>query len=236
MEYQSVNMMIQIEYCSGSTLKDHLAKRNEKPGFAFVSLNEGVIDREENLAIFTDVINGMAEIHKKCIMHRDLKPENIFIGEKEGNLVAKIGDFGLAWMLNGSQEELRKDEVSVGTNRNSLFSSVAGTLAYMAPEIRSHYSAGTQPPKHPDMEVNMKQDIYSLGLILYEICHKIKTGMQRTQLFRSLDNNRKITDACPLSPDVHIEHELILRMTERDPASRPSALEIIQNYLPIWRD
>jgi serine/threonine protein kinase len=58
----------------------------------------------ENLAIFTDVINGMAEIHKNWILHRDIKPENIFIGEKEGNIVGKIGDFGLAWML-GSQEE-----------------------------------------------------------------------------------------------------------------------------------
>jgi serine/threonine protein kinase len=44
-------------------------------------------------------MNGIAEIHKNCILHRDLKPENIFIGEKEGKLVAKIGDFGLAWML-----------------------------------------------------------------------------------------------------------------------------------------
>lgn len=104
MDYQSVNMMIQIEYCSGSTLKDFLAKRNEKPGFGFLS-QDGVIDRSENLAIFTDVINGMAEIHKNFILHRDLKPENIFIGEKEGNLVGKIGDFGLAWMLNGNHEE-----------------------------------------------------------------------------------------------------------------------------------
>jgi hypothetical protein len=47
----------------------------------------------------------------------------------------------------------------------------------------------------------MKQDIYSLGLILYEICHKIKTGMQRTQTFRSLDSHRKINEKCPLIAD-----------------------------------
>jgi serine/threonine protein kinase len=108
-------------------------------------------------------MNGIAEIHKNCILHRDLKPENIFIGEKEGKLVAKIGDFGLAWMLRDNCQkthcvsDLRRSHTSgSSTNRNSLFSSVAGTEVYMAPEIRSHYRDGTQPPKHADLEVNMK--------------------------------------------------------------------------------
>jgi serine/threonine protein kinase len=48
-------------------------------------------------------MNGIREIHKNYILHRDLKPDNIFIGEKEGQLVAKIGDFGLAWMLSDNQ-------------------------------------------------------------------------------------------------------------------------------------
>ena len=177
----------------------------------------------------------MAEIHKNDILHRDIKPENIFIGEKEGNLVGKIGDFGLAWMLNGGEEQ-RNSDLSAGTNSISLFSSVAGTEAYMAPEIRHHYREGTQPPKHKDIEVNMKQDIYSLGLILYEICHKIKTGMQRTQVFRTLDNHRKINEKCPLIQDKHIEHSMILHMTAKDPESRPSAQDIIQTYLPSWRE
>jgi len=52
-------------------------------------------------------MNGIAEIHKNFILHRDLKPENIFIGEKEGKLVAKIGDFGLAWMLRDNCQKTR---------------------------------------------------------------------------------------------------------------------------------
>ena len=172
-------------------------------GFEFYSkiTDTGVIDRQQNLAIFTNIMNGIAEIHKNCILHRDLKPENIFIGEKEGKLVAKIGDFGLAWMLRDNcqktrcQGDLRRSHSSgQSTNRTSLFSSVAGTEVYMAPEIRSHYREGTQPPKHKDIEVNMKQDIYSLGLILYEICHKMRTGMMRSQLFRQLDKNREIPE------------------------------------------
>jgi serine/threonine protein kinase len=82
----------------------------------------------------------------------------------------------------------------------------------MAPEIRSHYREGTQPPKHKDLEVNMKQDIYSLGLILYEICHKMRTGMMRSQLFRQLDKNREIPEQAPIKTE-HIEHKMILAMT-----------------------
>lgn len=99
-------------------------------------------------------MRGIAEIHKKCILHRDLKPENIFIGEKEGRFVAKIGDFGLAWMLrdNCQKNMCKSDKVDIRrsttsrsslTGRQSLFSSVAGTEVYMAPEIRTHYREGT---------------------------------------------------------------------------------------------
>jgi hypothetical protein len=41
----------------------------------------------------------------------------------------------------------------------------------MAPEIKKHFHAGTFPFKNNDIEINKKQDIYQLGLILYELCH-----------------------------------------------------------------
>ena len=108
------------------------------------------------------------------MLHRDLKPENIFIDE-QGDI--KIGDFGLARMLtskiDGSSEMASvstndpssKQEFSpdvknkLGTNR-SKFSSVAGTEAYMAPEIKSHFKHGTKPMKYKDIEINKRQDIF----------------------------------------------------------------------------
>jgi serine/threonine protein kinase len=48
-------------------------------------------------------MNGMAEIHKSKVLHRDLKPDNIFIDINSHNeTIAKIGDFGLARMLDKS--------------------------------------------------------------------------------------------------------------------------------------
>lgn len=100
-EFHSVNIMIQMEYCSGQSLEKFLHARNTKEGCDFVSpeRDHGVIDRRQNLLIFTQVIKGMEEIHKHDILHRDLKPENIFIDGTGDSVSAKIGDFGLARLL-----------------------------------------------------------------------------------------------------------------------------------------
>ena len=52
------------------------------------------------------MVNGIAEIHKNNVLHRDLKPENIFINEVGQTNTAKIGDFGLARMLNPGGKEM----------------------------------------------------------------------------------------------------------------------------------
>jgi len=62
--------------------------------------------------------------------------------------------------------------------------------------------------------------------------HKIKTGMQKTKLFKDLAADRKICEQCPLKKDM-LEHKLILRMTESDPQNRPSAEEIQKVWLPL---
>lgn len=112
------------------------------------------------------MVNGIAEIHKNNVLHRDLKPENIFINVDGQRNTAKIGDFGLARMLNpGSQEMESQDQynlrrISLGSIKKTQsifsthFSSVAGTQAYMAPEIKTHFIEGTRPPKHRDVQIN----------------------------------------------------------------------------------
>jgi len=69
-------------------LENQLKKRNnENEGYGFVNGcggSSGVIDREYNFQIFSQMINGMVEIHKNNVLHRDLKPENIFINQEKG--------------------------------------------------------------------------------------------------------------------------------------------------------
>jgi|TARA_B110000305_G_C19155453_1_gene500074 serine/threonine protein kinase len=154
-----------MEYCSGQSLENFLNKRNQKGKSAYVH-EGGVINRSQNLEIFKHMVNGIAEIHKNNVLHRDLKPENIFINVDGQRNTAKIGDFGLARMLNpGSQEMESQDQynlrrISLGSIKKTQsifsthFSSVAGTQAYMAPEIKTHFIEGTRPPKHRDVQIN----------------------------------------------------------------------------------
>jgi len=103
----------------------------------------------------------------------------------------------------------------------------------MAPEVKEHFHRGSAAQTDLDIVTLQKSDIYQLGLILYEMSHKIKTGMQKTKLFKELAADRKICEQCPLKKDTHIEHKLILRMTESDPENRPSAEEIQKVWLPL---
>ena len=94
--------MIQMEYCKGQSLEKYLKHRNNSAegGFWDKASNQGLIDRRQNWSIFSQVVNGMYEMHKANVIHRDLKPENIFIDfSRQGKVSAKIGDFGLARML-----------------------------------------------------------------------------------------------------------------------------------------
>ena len=76
----SLEVMIQMEYCSGRTLKDYIKSSTS-------------INRDTNLQLFKQLISGLRHIHQMGLIHRDIKPANIFLKE-DG--VLKIGDFGLA--------------------------------------------------------------------------------------------------------------------------------------------
>lgn len=232
-----------MEYCSGQSLENFLNKRNFKGKSAF-DHEGGCINRSQNLEIFKHMVNGIAEIHKNNVLHRDLKPENIFINVEGHRNTAKIGDFGLARMLNsGSSQDLDNanqdpymKRISLGSiNKSqsifSQFSSVAGTQAYMAPEIKTHFEQGTRPPKHRDVQINKSQDIYQLGLILYELSHKVSTHHLKTMLFRQLLESRSLQG--PIKQG-DIEFEMIMKMTDMDPSKRPTCEELQRDYLPKW--
>src|SRR5262249_9075000 len=103
---------------------------------------EGAFALRRAVSVCRDVASGLAEAHKHGIVHRDLKPENVMI--RSTDEVVKVLDFGIAKDLN-SVEELTQ----LGT--------YIGTPSYSAPEqIRGE-------------KVDHRADIFSLGVILYEL-------------------------------------------------------------------
>ncbi|MDB6077216.1 MAG: pknB [Akkermansiaceae bacterium] len=107
----------------------------------------------ERLELFIPVCHAIQHAHQKSILHRDLKPSNILVIEVDGKPVPKVIDFGIAKALGA--EEGNCPAASLLLTR---FGMVIGTPAYMSPE-----QAGSMP------DVDTRSDIYSLGVILYEL-------------------------------------------------------------------
>ncbi len=108
------------------------------------------LSTRERLELFMQVCEAVQHAHQKAIIHRDLKPSNILVMEVDGRAAPKIIDFGVAKALT---QKLTAD--TMFTRVGALL----GTPAYMSPE-----QAGSSGE-----DIDTRTDVYSLGIILYEL-------------------------------------------------------------------
>ena len=112
----------------------------------------------ERLEIFIKACAGVQHAHQKAIIHRDLKPANILVVELDGEPVPRLIDFGLA----KAATPFAAGESSFTT----LFTHVGGfvgTPGYMSPEQANQANPGAEE------DVDTRTDVYSLGVVLYEL-------------------------------------------------------------------
>jgi tetratricopeptide (TPR) repeat protein len=113
--------------------------------------DEKNLSTKERLELFVKVCQAVQHAHQKGIIHRDLKPSNILVTVNDGVAVPKVIDFGVA----KATTDQRLTDKTVFT----AFEQFIGTPAYMSPEQAEITS----------VDVDTRSDIYSLGVLLYEL-------------------------------------------------------------------
>ncbi|XP_057781604.1 eIF-2-alpha kinase GCN2 isoform X2 [Salvia miltiorrhiza] len=198
---ESTYLYIQMEYCP-RTLRQ-----------MFESYNH--LDKELAWHLFRQIVEGLAHIHGQGIIHRDLTPNNIFFDARND---IKIGDFGLAKFLKLEQLDQDVDVVeTVGVSIDGT--GQVGTYFYTAPEIEQGW------PK-----IDEKADMYSLGVVFFELWHPFETAMERHVLLSDL----KLKGELPSSWVAEFPEQatLLRHLMSSSPSDRPSATELLKHAFP----
>ena len=121
-------LMIVMEYAQGGTMYNFLEERHGK-----------LLDEEEIVRLFVQILLAIHHVHQQNILHRDLKTQNILLNKTRK--VVKIGDFGISKILSSK----------------SKANTIIGTPCYISPELCE------------GKPYNQKSDIWALGCVLYEL-------------------------------------------------------------------
>ena len=148
--------------------------------------DQAKLSLEERLDLFMPVCQAVQHAHQKGIVHRDLKPSNILICLYDGNPVPKVIDFGLAKAMHQSLTD---------QSLHTAHGMMVGTPLYMSPE----------QAEHNNLDVDTRTDIYSLGVILYELLTGT-TPLERQQLKEAAYNEvlRLIKEVEPPKPSTRL--------------------------------
>ena len=148
--------------------------------------DQAKLDIEARLELFCLVCEAIQHAHHKGIIHRDVKPSNVLVRMQDSDPVPKVIDFGIA---KATSSELTDQSI------HTQLSQVMGTPEYMAPE----------QAQKGGMDIDTRADVYSLGVLLYELL----TGTKPFDLKKTLQTGyaevlRKICEDDPETPSTRV--------------------------------
>ena len=180
-------------------------------------LKEQLYDNpREVIRLLRQILEGLKYIHSQNQIHRDLKPENIFFHAEVRSLrTIRIGDFGLAAM--GARRQFADAQNLDDDPEDDRRTGGVGTAYYVAPEVKNGDRYGS------------KADMYSLGIILFELCYHPMEGMERNKVLE------KLRDPNPQLPeDFHGEKfggldKIIMKLVTHNQDERPTAEDVLES-------
>jgi eukaryotic-like serine/threonine-protein kinase len=169
----------------------------------------------ERLQLFMQVCQAIQHAHHKGVMHRDIKPSNVLVTMHDGLPVVKVIDFGIAKATQGPMSE---------HTLHTAIDQFIGTPAYVSPE-QTDLS---------QRNVDTRSDIYSLGVLLYEMLTRY-TPLDTQELLRSSaeEMRRRVREEEPLTPSARLKSLelsakeikgdldwIVMRCLEKEPVRR----------------
>ena len=176
----------------------------EGPSLADVIRSGPALPVEECLEVLAQLADALTRIHSKGVVHRDLKPENVVLVRADGRTnVVKLLDFGLA--------------TAQSVTRLTQAGMIMGTISYLSPE------------QITDGRVTSASDLYSLGVVAYELLTREKPfpGETPTEVIRKVLGGLPVPPAALRAGIPAALEGLVLALLSKEPSSRPDDATVV---------
>ncbi|EAL65976.1 hypothetical protein DDB_G0283065 [Dictyostelium discoideum AX4] len=196
LKQKKFSLYIQMELCKYSTLRNLINEINNIKSITSIQSTSSIanpigtnilisLDIKQCREITRQILVALKYIHSQGFVHRDITPDNVFVCQSPFGI--KIGDFGLATTIESLTVDSNNNNNNNINNNNNNNKKVGGLGTYL-------YSSNEQEQGD---NYNQKTDLYSVGVIFFEMLSQFKTTMERSTTLSKLKKSLSVLKTNP---------------------------------------